>query len=186
MLIFVFVCVYLCLLYPFEIANQRIERFWLNVRESVIDPYKVLFFRFITVYGMKFDTIRDLYCLHYVFLKRINQHLEQFRQIWNSHILRTTKRSPDQLCYLSRHDSKSLNPLSMIVENDENHYIENENDRTYSKVNTIPVRCELTKVQFNYFKNNVFTLDLSHIEESVMWQHLEAALVMYDYCVDNL
>ena len=39
-----------------------------------------------------------LACLHYVFLPRINQHLEKFCEGWNNHALSTEKnRSPNQL-----------------------------------------------------------------------------------------
>jgi len=160
----------------------RIERFWRDCREKVFDFYKFLFHKFETNYGLNFDRNRDLFCLHFVFLKRINEHLENFRQCWNKHTLRTVGSTPEQMCYLNRHLSVALNPSTMTVDN--NIVFDNQNDSSYSKVNTEPVHCELNQVQLNFFKANVNKLDLSHVDEFIMFQFVERALVIYDICVN--
>ena len=44
------------------------------------------------------DNEIDLYCLHFVFLPRINRSLTQFTEMWNRHKLRTAhNKSPIQL-----------------------------------------------------------------------------------------
>ena len=40
----------------------------------------------------------NMFCLHYVFIPRINQHLEHFINGWNDHPIRTARnRMPNQL-----------------------------------------------------------------------------------------
>ena len=40
----------------------------------------------------------EMFCLHYVFKPRINQHLEQFVNGWDNHPIRTARnRTPNQL-----------------------------------------------------------------------------------------
>ena len=41
----------------------------------------------------------NMFCLHYVFIPRINQHLEHFIKGWNDHPIRIARnKMPNQLC----------------------------------------------------------------------------------------
>eukprot|EP01038_Epipyxis_sp_PR26KG_P016105 gene16105-21883_t len=54
------------------------------------------------------DDPTNVFCLHYLFLPRINQDLLRFTERWNHHKLRTEKyQSPYQLIYSNRHLSGS-------------------------------------------------------------------------------
>lgn len=85
-----------------SVHNQRIERLWAEVNRVVTQKYKELF------YSMEEDGILDelnevdLYCLHYIFLPRIQCSLKEFVNIWNNHSLSTERgHSPKQLWTLS-------------------------------------------------------------------------------------
>ena len=78
--------------------NERIERLWRDVHRSVT----MLFYdSFYTLESeSKLDPLNetDIYCLHYVFLPRINAALEAFVDTWNNHPLSTEhNQTPNQL-----------------------------------------------------------------------------------------
>lgn len=72
-----------------SVHNQRIERLWRDVFVGVCHFFYTLF------YSMEENGILDptntvdLFCLHYVFLPRINHQLHLFTGAWNNHPLRT-------------------------------------------------------------------------------------------------
>ncbi|KAL5479147.1 hypothetical protein EMCRGX_G000505 [Ephydatia muelleri] len=81
-----------------SVHNQRIERLWRDVFTLCTVLYYNLF------YTMEEEGLLDcenevhLYCLHYVFLSRINKSLEVFKEAWNQHPLSTEGNlSPCQL-----------------------------------------------------------------------------------------
>ena len=81
-----------------SVHNQRIERLWKDMFQSVIATYYRLF------YFMEQQDLLDplneihLYIIHYVFLPRINRSLRKFQDAWNHHSLRTEGNStPHQL-----------------------------------------------------------------------------------------
>ena len=78
--------------------NERIERLWRDVFRCV----GVLFYE--TVRHLedegKLNTLNevDMYCLHYVFLARINEALNSFVESWNNHPISTERNfTPNQL-----------------------------------------------------------------------------------------
>ena len=70
--------------------NQRIERFWRDVHRCVSSVYGDLFR--IMEDDEKLNCLNevDLFCLHTVFLPRINDHLDSFVECWNNHALSTS------------------------------------------------------------------------------------------------
>ena len=80
------------------VHNQRIERLWRDLYVGLIDIYYEAF-RYLEDQGLlQIGNEIHLYCLHYVFLPRINQHLVDFRSGWDCHPLSTERnRSPNQL-----------------------------------------------------------------------------------------
>ena len=81
--------------------NERIERLWRDVFRCVSEHYYDLFNE-LEVQG-QLDPLNhtDLYCLHFVFLPRIQKHLGAFQESWNHHSLSTeNNRSPYQILFL--------------------------------------------------------------------------------------
>ena len=78
-----------CVLTGSSTHNERIERLWRDVFRCVA----VLFyeaFQFLEN-DHKLDSLNeiDLWCLHYVFLPRINEALQCFVESWNNHPMST-------------------------------------------------------------------------------------------------
>ena len=77
--------------------NQRIERLWRDVYDGVLGLYHQLF------YFMEDQEILDpldlahLYALHLVFLPKIEEKLQIWKEAWSHHRMRTTKSSPLRL-----------------------------------------------------------------------------------------
>ena len=78
--------------------NQRIERMWRDVYAGVLDFYYCLFNHLESVDMLDPDNSVHLFCLHAVFLQRINRHLQSWREAWIKHPMCTEHgMSPEQL-----------------------------------------------------------------------------------------
>ena len=83
-----------------SVHNQRVERLWRDVHRIVVRQYRNIF------HYMESEQLLDplsnthLYCLHYVYIPRINRTLQEFVEQSNHHPLRTTHNyTPYQLFY---------------------------------------------------------------------------------------
>ena len=84
-----------------SVHNQRIERLWLDVRRTAVQRFQGIFY-FLEEEGL-LDPINevDLYGLHFVFLKPINDALHELQADWNEHPISSARNmSPHQLWYL--------------------------------------------------------------------------------------
>lgn len=81
-----------------SVHYQRIEQLWCDLYVGLIYIYYEAS-RYLEDQGLlQIDNDIHLYCLHYVFLPLINQHLVDFRNGWDCHPLSTERnRSPNQL-----------------------------------------------------------------------------------------
>ena len=81
-----------------SVHNQRIERLWLDVFSQCTVMYHNLFHTLENEGFLDMDDEIHLFCLHYVFLKRINRSLQVFKEGWNNHPLSSENNlSPLQL-----------------------------------------------------------------------------------------
>ena len=72
--------------------NERIERLWRDVYRCVVS---IMFFN---LESENPGNEIDLYCLHFIYLPRINSALESFVESWNNHPISTeTNMTPNQL-----------------------------------------------------------------------------------------
>lgn len=81
-----------------SVHNQRIERLWRDSHRCVTSLYYRLF------YYLEYNDLLNsmdevgLFAIQYIFLPRINRSLEQFKEAWNCHGLRTERgNTPYQL-----------------------------------------------------------------------------------------
>ena len=63
-----------------SIHNQRIERMWRDVYQGVLDIYYRLFYHLEEHNLLDPNDDVHLYCLHYIFIPRINGHLSQVKE----------------------------------------------------------------------------------------------------------
>lgn len=84
-----------------SVHNQRIERLWRDVRRIVVNQYHNLFYYMENTQLL--DPLNDshLFCLHYVFIPRINRALLEFMEQHNNHPLGSENNlTPSQLFYI--------------------------------------------------------------------------------------
>ena len=72
-----------------SIHNQRIERLWRDVFQGALKFYYGLFYHLESMGALDPNSDIHLFCLHYVYAPRINQHLSMWKDAWNMHPLRT-------------------------------------------------------------------------------------------------
>lgn len=87
-----------------SVHNQRIERHNRTVNEQVINVFKQKFYNLENQGLLDPSNSTDLYCLHYIFLPRLNKALLEFIAAHNNHNISTEENcSPVQLFYRYRH-----------------------------------------------------------------------------------
>ena len=81
-----------------SVHNQRIERLWKDMHQSVTKVFYRLFYYLEEMRLLDPTNHIHTYSLHYVYVPRINCALALFRNAWNKHGLRTEHASsPEQL-----------------------------------------------------------------------------------------
>lgn len=81
-----------------SVHNQRIERFWRDMYQGCTSLFYNLFYYMEDNNMLNPDSEQDLFCLHYIYLPRIQHHLNLFREGYAHHRLRTENNmSPLQL-----------------------------------------------------------------------------------------
>ena len=71
--------------------NERIERLWVDVARSVIRVFARSFRDLEGAGALNPLNEVDIYCLHYIFLPRINRCLHSFVESWNHHRISTER-----------------------------------------------------------------------------------------------
>ena len=111
--------------------NERIERLWRDVRSSVLQPFAEMFRLLESEDTLDPLNDIDLFCLHHIYLPRINQNLNSFSHGWNHHRISTQGgRTPMQLHVVGllteapavtvpSHVPSTLNPGILIPESNE-------------------------------------------------------------------
>ena len=94
-----------------SVHNQRIERLWHDVFQSCVIVFYRLFYQMEDTMILNVDNEIHMFCLHYIYLQRINHALNQFLEGWNYHPLSSVNNlSPIQLWIsgLSQHISQEV------------------------------------------------------------------------------
>ncbi len=98
-----------------SVHNQRIERLWRDVFSACLVMYYSLFYHMEDSGILDVNNDLHLFCIHYVFLPRINKSLSTFVAGWNNHPLSSVSNlSPIQLWITGAHPSpRDRNPVSI-------------------------------------------------------------------------
>ncbi|GBB97623.1 hypothetical protein RclHR1_03020001 [Rhizophagus clarus] len=81
-----------------SVHNQRIERLWVDLIKDVVKVYATVFMYLEDRNELNIDNNIYMFCLHYVFLPRINKSLKEWKSTWNNHKISTEGHlSPIQL-----------------------------------------------------------------------------------------
>ena len=87
-----------------SVHNQRIERHNRAVNEQLISTFKLAFYNLERDGLLDPSNCTDLFCLHYVYLPRLNKSLNQFIAAHNNHAISTEEnKSPVQIFCQNRH-----------------------------------------------------------------------------------
>ncbi|CAB5205585.1 unnamed protein product [Rhizophagus irregularis] len=80
-----------------SVHNQRIERLWVDLKR-ILKIYIIAFNYLEENCGLDIDNTVYMFCLHYVYMPRINNTLKLFADAWNLHSIRTEHNlNPTQL-----------------------------------------------------------------------------------------
>ena len=108
--------------------------------------------------GMKIDDDWHLFVLHYLFLPRIEEELDEFKNAWNNHPV-TTERNETPLQMLVLRDGNY--PPEVIDEEEYGVDDDNDNDDGEDyRVPCKPVFCPLSEANYTIFVNNIKPLNL--------------------------
>src|SRR2546423_5070890 len=81
-----------------SVHNQRIERLWVDLIKDVVKIYSTIFNYLEEMGNLDLNNNVYMFCLHYVFLPRINQSLEKWKVAWNKHKISSENNlTPEQL-----------------------------------------------------------------------------------------
>ena len=106
-----------------SVHNQRIERLWRDLHDSVTKLFYRLFYYLEELDLLDRNNDIHIYALHYVFIPRVNHALKSFKEGWNNHGIRTAhNQSPNQLfvtgvLQLHRSGLTALDFLGVVNEN---------------------------------------------------------------------
>ena len=84
-----------------SVHNQRIERLWRDVFSGCLIMYYELFYYMEDIGILHPTNDIHLFCLHYIFIPRINQSLSIFTNSWNCHPLSSAGNSSPQQLWLT-------------------------------------------------------------------------------------
>uniref|UniRef100_A0A8C6K7J7 Integrase catalytic domain-containing protein n=1 Tax=Nothobranchius furzeri TaxID=105023 RepID=A0A8C6K7J7_NOTFU len=85
-----------------SVHNQRIERFNRDLNNNCSKVYAPKFYALESLGCLNLENPTDLFCLHYVYLPRINRTLEEFKAAYNNHSISSEgNKTPVQLFSLN-------------------------------------------------------------------------------------
>ncbi|CAJ1074952.1 uncharacterized protein LOC115561219 [Xyrichtys novacula] len=87
-----------------SVHNQRIERFNRDLNRNCRDVFAPIFYELESMEALDVDNESDLFCLHFVYIPRINHILQGFKSAFSHHSVSSEgNRTPLQLFTLDKH-----------------------------------------------------------------------------------
>ncbi|CAB3996278.1 uncharacterized protein LOC110252499 [Paramuricea clavata] len=123
-----------------SVHNQRIERDNRAVNEQLVSTFKMTFYSLERQGLLDPSNCTDLFCLHYVFLPRLNKSLSQFIAAHNNHTVSTEEnKSPLQMFCQNRHLTAlhSEERHNLLQGNNVSRFLESPGDTPYVEVNDV-------------------------------------------------
>lgn len=149
-----------CFIASSSCHNQTMERNWRDMRTSTMQPYKD-FFLFLEGLGLNIENHIHMFCLHYMFIPRINESLKEYRNCWNHHGLSTEHfRSPISILYSGQESTGGIpfvvDEMSLLLEE----LLSTSTDVDFRQVHCEPKFCPLNDSQYALFCTTIqpFTL----------------------------
>ena len=84
-----------------SVHNQHIERLWRDVYNACLVGYYCLFSHMEDIGLLDIDNPIHLFCLHYVYLPRINRSIKEFTAAWNDHPLSSVRNLSSKQLWIS-------------------------------------------------------------------------------------
>lgn len=87
-----------------SVYNQRTERFNWDLNRNCCDVFAPIVYEQESMEALDVDNETDKFCLHFVYIPRINHSLDAFKPAFNNHSISSEgNRIPTQLFTLDRH-----------------------------------------------------------------------------------
>ena len=146
-----------------SVHNQRIESLWRDLFQSAVRLYYRLFYYLESRGYLEPANGIHIYSLHYGYLPRINKSLDQFKNTWNHHGIRTAEyKSPYQLFTagaLELQQQSGLRGLDFFENVDENYGVEEmglpSEQSSYQNVSNSNLYFHLVESDFNQLQQLV-------------------------------
>ena len=144
-----------------SVHNCRIERLWRDVYTSVSSSFVSVFNDLENIGALNPDNEVDMYCLHHVFIPRINSSQQEFQAAWNQHALSSENNlSPLQL-YTAHAQGSQLfdevvNPNSYGIDaNDDADSSSSDEDNNDSSIVVPLMHIPLSSSSLQQLKNTI-------------------------------
>lgn len=173
--------------------NQRIERFWRDVKKEVVDYYITIFKFLEDEHGVDFLLESHIFCVHFLFVPRINEDLRRFQDRWNHHSIRTEKnKSPLQLQFLNQHVNAALTHADLRVIDELTYGMEGDDsdddafereDVEHGRPRLTALSCPLSDAGFDLFSSQIRPLTLGDVDASLFYAHFQEAIALFDIAI---
>ncbi|XP_070184997.1 uncharacterized protein [Littorina saxatilis] len=142
-----------------SVHNSRVERMHLDVKIQVVETFKSVFLDMEEKGILCRDNDVDLFCLHYVFLPKINRALQEFRAGHNNHSLRTEhNQTPLQLFYANE---------DLIAQHEHDHELHHDDSPGLSARQLLESGCDLPFVPVESVRCPLSNAEVEQMQQQI-------------------
>ena len=129
-----------------SVHNQRIERLWHDVFQGCLVIFYNLLYQMEEQLLLNIEDDIHLFCLHYVYLRRISHTIYQFVDAWNNHPLSSCR---------------NLSPTQLWIFGLSENSIVDEQNEVGNSVYVIQLNSDITNPVYNNY-HGITTIDSEH------------------------